>query len=593
MAGLFIHMYLAFFPEHTIINLPHKFICLSIWGKCFYPLVKTRSPILAFPRWIVKLVWRKQEFAFFVRSFGCALFTGGEMVGFRFRKSVNLDGGLKINFSKSGVGYSWGTKGARITKMAKGGTRTTLSIPGTGISYVKESNKKKLKQSSRAAQLIQQSNNVERKFPMKWIDFILCFFLGVFGVHKFREKKIGIGILYLLTCGLLGLGWLYDCARYLIIAIKSDDAPSLEPSTSESEYDNPVLFDDVGCSSKPFDSFKKNLRWILVAILALFVFAGFPSISALLALAVIALVIPIPRWEIFVEKQIKGKTKSLVAVVMAVLAFFSFPATPKPGTSNDLNSSSAIVTDATDPIHIHDFVDATCLAPQTCADCGETNGEALGHTWIDATCLSQKTCSVCGVAEGEIADHSWEAPSCLIPQTCSVCHIIEGELADHSWVDATCLAPKICAVCQITEGELSAHSWSDATCIVPKTCSVCNVTKGDTTKHTWEDATCLTPQTCSVCKTTKGERGLHKWEKATCQAPKTCSVCGEKDGYATDCKYKNGICIYCEDVESTVWIPRTGSKYHTHSGCSNMDNPSEVPISKAISRGFTPCKRCY
>ena len=58
-------------------------------------------------------------------------------MGFRFRKSIKF-GGVRINLSKSGIGYSVGTKGARITKTAKGTTRTTLSIPGTGISYVKE-----------------------------------------------------------------------------------------------------------------------------------------------------------------------------------------------------------------------------------------------------------------------------------------------------------------------------------------------------------------------------------------------------------------------------------------------------------------------
>lgn len=59
-------------------------------------------------------------------------------MGFRFRKSINLGGGFRINISKSGIGYSWGTKGYRITKTAKGTVRETASIPGTGISYVKE-----------------------------------------------------------------------------------------------------------------------------------------------------------------------------------------------------------------------------------------------------------------------------------------------------------------------------------------------------------------------------------------------------------------------------------------------------------------------
>lgn len=60
-------------------------------------------------------------------------------MGFRYRKSINLGGGFRINLSKSGVGYSWGTKGYRITKTAKGTTRRTYSIPGTGLSYTEES----------------------------------------------------------------------------------------------------------------------------------------------------------------------------------------------------------------------------------------------------------------------------------------------------------------------------------------------------------------------------------------------------------------------------------------------------------------------
>lgn len=59
-------------------------------------------------------------------------------MGLRYRKSINLGGGFRINLSKSGVGYSWGTKGFRVSKTARGTTRTTYSIPGTGLSYTTE-----------------------------------------------------------------------------------------------------------------------------------------------------------------------------------------------------------------------------------------------------------------------------------------------------------------------------------------------------------------------------------------------------------------------------------------------------------------------
>lgn len=74
-------------------------------------------------------------------------------MGIRIRKGINLGGGARINLSKSGIGGSIGTKGARITKTANGRTRKTLSVAGTGISYVSESGSKKVrrKKSNEAA----------------------------------------------------------------------------------------------------------------------------------------------------------------------------------------------------------------------------------------------------------------------------------------------------------------------------------------------------------------------------------------------------------------------------------------------------------
>lgn len=44
----------------------------------------------------------------------------------------------------------------------------------------------------------------------KWISFLLCLFLGFFGAHKFYEGKVGMGILYLFTMGVFGIGWFID-----------------------------------------------------------------------------------------------------------------------------------------------------------------------------------------------------------------------------------------------------------------------------------------------------------------------------------------------------------------------------------------------
>lgn len=58
-------------------------------------------------------------------------------MGFRFRKSKKV-GPFRINLSKKGVGWSVGNKWFRYTKKAGGGTRTTTSLPGTGLSFVKD-----------------------------------------------------------------------------------------------------------------------------------------------------------------------------------------------------------------------------------------------------------------------------------------------------------------------------------------------------------------------------------------------------------------------------------------------------------------------
>ena len=68
-------------------------------------------------------------------------------MGIRFRKSINLGSGFRINLSKSGIGYSWGGKGFRYTKTARGSNRSTYSSPGTGIAYIEESGSHKRRNS--------------------------------------------------------------------------------------------------------------------------------------------------------------------------------------------------------------------------------------------------------------------------------------------------------------------------------------------------------------------------------------------------------------------------------------------------------------
>lgn len=65
----------------------------------------------------------------------------------RFWKRKKILPGITINFSKTGISISFGTRGIKFTKTIIGkrkkGERITIGIPGTGIFYTKRINRKK------------------------------------------------------------------------------------------------------------------------------------------------------------------------------------------------------------------------------------------------------------------------------------------------------------------------------------------------------------------------------------------------------------------------------------------------------------------
>lgn len=139
-------------------------------------------------------------------------------MGLSFRKSVKV-GPLRVNFSKSGVGYSVGGKGFRVTKKANGGVRTTASIPGTGVSYVKDYGSSRKHSSANHSNF--NSSNPVSKTINPTTELCLCLLLGWLGVHKFYAGKTGAGVLYLFTFGLFGIGWLIDTIKCIFNVLAS------------------------------------------------------------------------------------------------------------------------------------------------------------------------------------------------------------------------------------------------------------------------------------------------------------------------------------------------------------------------------------
>lgn len=142
-------------------------------------------------------------------------------MGLRFRKSIKLGGGTRLNLSKSGVGFSFGTKGARITKKAGGGTRTTISAPGTGLSYVQESGKPKRAGNSRGnSRSSLNSNGPQKRNTWLWVIGWLLIFPVPLTIIMLRKKEMKPAIKY----GIILAGWVL----YFLIALLGGSGSSSE-----------------------------------------------------------------------------------------------------------------------------------------------------------------------------------------------------------------------------------------------------------------------------------------------------------------------------------------------------------------------------
>ena len=95
-------------------------------------------------------------------------------MGFRFRKSIKLFPGLRLNLSKSGVSASVGVKGATVN-ISDRGTRGTVGIPGSGISY--SENLSSPDHAARPAPAAPASEGMSLGTVLAWVFVAVCFFV--------------------------------------------------------------------------------------------------------------------------------------------------------------------------------------------------------------------------------------------------------------------------------------------------------------------------------------------------------------------------------------------------------------------------------
>ena len=130
-------------------------------------------------------------------------------MAWRFRRSRRLPGGFRLNFSKSGFGWSWGLRGFRVGRDSRGRLVRTVSIPGTGL-Y----NRQVLSAGD------PQGQNTGLGFG-GCIGRIFGFFLVLFILGEVIESGTTTGLILLLISAVAG----YVAWQYLR---RSDHEPTVE-----------------------------------------------------------------------------------------------------------------------------------------------------------------------------------------------------------------------------------------------------------------------------------------------------------------------------------------------------------------------------
>lgn len=107
-------------------------------------------------------------------------------MGLRFRKSIKIAPGVKVNIGKKSVGMSVGGKYGGISMNSRTGTRARVSAPGTGLSYTtsldgKRSSKRAVTSSSSKQKAVSSKNKQIEKYNKYKV---------IVKKHKLTESKV-------------------------------------------------------------------------------------------------------------------------------------------------------------------------------------------------------------------------------------------------------------------------------------------------------------------------------------------------------------------------------------------------------------------
>lgn len=125
----------------------------------------------------------------------------------RFRKSVKIAPGVRLNVNKGSVGISAGVKGARVSANSNGRVTRSVGIPGTGLYDVEtvKSGKTSNIQQSQSDGIAGSAAIMPKEKKSHFVLFlVLAVILVLSGFYGFADSNYSGGALCLLLGGVFG-----------------------------------------------------------------------------------------------------------------------------------------------------------------------------------------------------------------------------------------------------------------------------------------------------------------------------------------------------------------------------------------------------
>lgn len=201
-------------------------------------------------------------------------------MGLRFRKSIKIAPGVKINLNKKSTSVTFGGKGVHYTASSTGKKNASVGIPGTGISYTKttgQSNKQK-KTSEGGSQPMPTApqSNFQDPDHKKWYQktgwiialLILFFPVGLFLMWKYTNWKKSIKGIITAIILIFALSGIASPDNLEQITLSADTGQtydinkkiSIKATTTPTDYE--LSSDDFKCSGGKINIDKQSISFV-------------------------------------------------------------------------------------------------------------------------------------------------------------------------------------------------------------------------------------------------------------------------------------------------------------------------------------------